>query len=82
MKQLPILAFVALAMAACGSPEQSDQTSAAAEPARTTETECVAKGDAYFQEIESWPNLSDGRDAHKVAIERCGRTTGAFDGLQ
>lgn len=48
----------------------------------TTYSECVGNGVAYFQEIESWPKLSDGRDARSVAAERCNRTTGAFDGLQ
>ncbi len=48
----------------------------------TTYSQCVGNGVAYFQEIESWPKLSDGRDARSVAAERCNRTTGAFDGLR
>lgn len=39
---------------------------------------CTARGIAYFKEIESWPRLSNGRDATQVAVERCKRTTTAF----
>lgn len=78
-----------LALAACGSPTPSEPgTGAPAEgrtpvPAavETTASECQAKGEAYFREIESWPNLSDGRNAREVTAERCARTSGAFDGL-
>jgi len=49
------------------------------EPAISSYGECVAKGDAYFKEIGSWPTLkSTGQDAHSAAIERCGRTINAF----
>lgn len=47
----------------------------------STETDfdrCVARGEKYFREIGSWPNLSDGRSAHGVAIDRCDRTADAF----
>jgi hypothetical protein len=43
------------------------------------ENTCVQRGIAYFKEIESYPNLSNGRDATSVAIERCNRTINAFD---
>jgi hypothetical protein len=42
-------------------------------------TNCVEKGVAYFKDIGSYPNLSTGRDARSVALERCSRTTKAFD---
>lgn len=56
-------------------------TGATGPASATTYSQCVGRGVAYFQEIESWPKLSDGRDARSVAAERCNRTTGAFDGL-
>lgn len=56
-------------------------TGATGPASATLYSECVGKGVAYFQEIGSWPKLSDGRDARSVAAERCNRTTGAFDGL-
>lgn len=49
------------------------------EPATSSFGECVARGDAYFKEIGSWPTLSStGQDAHSAAVERCGRTISAF----
>ena len=39
---------------------------------------CVERGVQYFNEIEAWPMLSDGRDAEKVAAERCSRSPVAF----
>lgn len=39
---------------------------------------CVIEGIQYFKDIGSFPRLSDGRDAERVAEERCLRTTGAF----
>lgn len=39
---------------------------------------CVVRGITYFNEIGSFPTLSDGRDAEMVATERCRRTTTAF----
>ena len=42
------------------------------------ETDCVLRGTKYFTEIDSYPKLSDGRDAFEVAVERCKRTTTAF----
>lgn len=39
---------------------------------------CQLKGMAYFKEIGSYPYLSDGRDAAKVAKERCNRSLVAF----
>jgi hypothetical protein len=39
---------------------------------------CTRRGIAYFKEIGSWPQLSDGRDAATVAAERCRRTVTAF----
>lgn len=39
---------------------------------------CTQRGVAYFQEIGSYPTLSDGRSASVVAAERCNRTTTAF----
>lgn len=56
-------------------------TGATGPSSATTYAQCVSRGIAYFREIESWPKLSDGRDARGVATERCNRTTGAFDGL-
>lgn len=57
----------------------SDQLRASEpEPRESSFSECVAKGHAYFREIEAWPTLSSGEDAHTAAVERCGRTTGAF----
>lgn len=56
-------------------------TGATGPASATTYAQCVSRGMAYFREIESWPKLSDGRDARGVAAERCNRTTGAFDGL-
>ncbi len=41
---------------------------------------CTARGIDYFKEIESYPYLSDGRNAERVARERCERTTTAFGG--
>ena len=43
-----------------------------------SETDCVLRGVKYFESIGSYPELSDGRDAFKVATERCKRTTTAF----
>lgn len=71
-----------LALTACGAPDGT--ASPNAEPATAPQSDhsaCVAKGIAYFQAIESYPKLSDGRDAARVASDRCGRTTGAFDNL-
>lgn len=86
MRALALTSLIALA--ACGSPTptepQTDQPVPKVEQpvvGQTTGPDCVAKGEAYFREIESWPTLSDGRDAGEVAAERCARTTGAFDGL-
>jgi hypothetical protein len=39
---------------------------------------CLEKGRTYFQEVEAWPKLSDGRNAETVVIERCRRTDTAF----
>ncbi|APK29740.1 TPA: hypothetical protein ACNU7F_005142 [Escherichia coli] len=39
---------------------------------------CIERGVQYFIEIGSYPKLSDGRDAVKVATERCNRTITAF----
>lgn len=71
------------------TPPRSEATPEAREVGTVSETgprastlsfrECVERGDAYFQEIGSWPVLtSTGEDAHSAAIERCGRTTTAF----
>ncbi|QMQ76395.1 hypothetical protein HVV53_17335 [Escherichia coli] len=40
--------------------------------------ECVSRGIQSFKDIGSYPYLSDGRDALKVATERCNRTITAF----
>lgn len=63
----------------------SDEPSEAAaveptiEHATSSYGECVAKGDAYFKEIGSWPTLSStGQNAHSAAVERCGRSINAF----
>jgi len=40
--------------------------------------ECVKNGISYFKEIGSFPYLSNGQDATKVAKQKCSRTTGAF----
>ena len=69
------LVIVAVVLTGCGSPDTG--TGSSNSPVET----CVAKGVAYFKEIEAFPTLSDGRDAETVARERCHRTTGAFDGL-
>lgn len=50
-----------------------DSTTDAAEIAA-----CVERGVTYYREIGSYPTLSDGRDARRVAEERCRRTTTAF----
>ena len=51
-------------------------------PARNA-AECVQRGIAWYKEIGSYPRLTAppnrGRDAMDVAIERCGRTIGAFN---
>jgi hypothetical protein len=50
-------------------------------PSGTNSTDvsgCVSRGIAYFKEIGSYPNLSDGRVATVVAKERCGRSLSAF----
>jgi hypothetical protein len=39
---------------------------------------CYERGISYYQEMGSYPNLSDGRLASDVVIERCGRTPTAF----
>lgn len=39
---------------------------------------CVDRGIAYYQEIGSWPTLSDNRDALEVVRDRCNRTSTAF----
>lgn len=40
---------------------------------------CVSKGINYFKDIGSFPTLSDGRNAKKIAEQRCLNTTGAFN---
>lgn len=42
---------------------------------------CVAQGIQYFKDIEAYPNLSDGRNAEKVAEERCHRSRVAFGSI-
>lgn len=39
---------------------------------------CTGRGVAYFQDIGSYPRLSDGRLAEDVARERCGQSINAF----
>jgi hypothetical protein len=39
---------------------------------------CVTRGVAHFKEIGSYPLLSDGKYAERVADERCRRTLTAF----
>lgn len=80
MKRLVII--LALVLAACSRPESPPGTSEATASGEDPIRSCVEKGVAYFKEIESFPTLSDGRDAAEVALERCSRTTGAFDGLE
>lgn len=41
-------------------------------------TACTIRGIAYFKSIDSWPKLSDGRDAGEVAADRCARSPLAF----
>lgn len=41
-------------------------------------SECVDRGIVYFNEIGSYPRLSDGRSASSVARERCERSSSAF----
>lgn len=65
------------------SPRQAPaQAAVPPSPARNA-TECVQRGIAWFKEIGSYPRLTApphrGRDAMDVAIERCGRTIGAFN---
>ncbi|UZO99342.1 hypothetical protein RMHFA_05564 (plasmid) [Roseomonas mucosa] len=54
-------------------------------PDATTEAGCVERGVAWFKEIGSWPRLTappnKGRSAVDVAVERCRRTVGAFNGM-
>lgn len=45
-------------------------------------SDCVKKGALYFAEINSYPILSDGRNALTVADERCKNNPTAFDGLK
>ncbi|MEG1451760.1 hypothetical protein [Brevundimonas sp.] len=67
MKKYVLMASL-LALTGCGGASESYKS-------------CVEKGEAYFKEIESWPHLSDGRNAMKVIVDRCQRNDGAFDGL-
>jgi len=39
---------------------------------------CVQKGIRYFKGIRSYPQLSDGRYADTVVVQRCNRTSTAF----
>ena len=41
-------------------------------------SECIDRGIQYFDELGSYPTLSNGQDARKTATERCNRTTTAF----
>lgn len=62
------------------SDARGSETVAPTEPRRDGSfAECVARGDAYFKDIEAWPRLTTtGEDAHSVAVERCRRSTLAF----
>jgi hypothetical protein len=57
----------------------SDKPEANSGSANSRVDACVARGIAYFKDVGSFPYLSTGRDAVEVAIERCRRTTTAFD---
>ncbi len=39
---------------------------------------CEDKGEDYFKELGSWPQLGDGRNAASVVRERCARSQTAF----
>lgn len=75
-----------VASAAVNAPSESDspgtQTVSEAPPLadeRVSFRDCVAKGEAYYKEIDAWPTLtSTGQNARSAVIERCGRTTEAF----
>lgn len=57
---------------------ESSERKAGGPPAKTVE-DCVNKGIAYFQQVGSYPRLSDGRIAVDVARERCRNTLTAFN---
>ena len=73
---LGILVLFLLAGLAGMLGKKDDEPSSSVQTAEITA--CIARGRAYFTEIGSYPFLSDGRSADKVASERCNRTTTAF----
>lgn len=65
------------------TPSAKDLPAPAASPAQKvfqdSHADCVARGIAYFKEIEAYPFLrSTGESADEVAKERCSRTLTAF----
>jgi hypothetical protein len=77
-----MLLFIVLS--ACS--ESKQQAAETVEASNTTFTKdalsCADKGVKYFQDIGSWPTLSDGRNAADVVAERCARAPYAFDNLE
>jgi hypothetical protein len=68
-----ILFFVTGRQPESGSASKISQSSTTSEFAT-----CLRSGENYFKEIGSWPKLSDGRLASRVAEDRCRNTTSAF----
>ena len=85
---LAIIEFAGCANDKSASMTNVDRTAAAVDSsgAASALRTCTQKGIAYFKEIGSYPTLSAspnrGKLAEDVALERCQRTTGAFDGLK
>ncbi|RYD86049.1 MAG: hypothetical protein EOP84_00310 [Verrucomicrobiaceae bacterium] len=74
---LCVSASTGSAIAQGSNQKPKTQTAPKAQP-QSPHAACVKRGVEYFKEIGSYPRLSDGRDAAKVADERCGRTLTAF----
>jgi len=71
MKTIFMILIVGIVYAAYTSDVNTSST-----PADTAE--CVQKGIRYFKGIGSYPQLSDGRYADTVVVQRCNRTSTAF----
>ncbi|HAG8813111.1 TPA: hypothetical protein GE287_24150 [Escherichia coli] len=65
-KLICVMAFLGALLVGCNESNKKEVES------------CIERGVQYFIEIGSYPKLSDGRDAVKVATERCNRTITAF----
>lgn len=69
-----ITLFAIFLLSACNN--SSDNSTSAYSK---SETElCIEKGIRYYQDIGSYPTLSNGQKAEEAAREKCSRTTGAF----